>query len=591
MRRTNCLIGGLAALSLALGAQTTRPVVSGVVRDDGGATISGVIVTARRADGIASTYPPIVSHPTDSSGRYAFDNLERGIYVFGVTTSSVAAPMPPGISNLTPGASIRGDASTGVTIVDRDGRAFVTIAGPVPATEGGRLTTLYAPAFHGGAAVFTRGRVVQVDPDRPGAAVDIVVPQKTALRVAGLLTTVLPQGSVETGAPQRLVVRLLPADTPVTPPRGAASDAQPIATALADERGAFVFPAVAAGEYVIDAYRAMPPPTVSASTKGLPVVTPPDRVDGDPQGLAVAQPITLEKDVDDLRLTLRPWGPASRAAIEARAARGARGGPPVGRTGGTGAGGGRALPGGPRGAAAIAGRLVDDDGAPLAGVQIFAAQARGNDLLVTGPAAITDADGRYRLGGLAPDSYAVVAPAFVPGIRAVDFSCESLTPVDLLRRREDRLRHDVLSRDGRRLSCDAHRDLGPGSRRHRHRPAARACHRSQRRNLGRVGGRVCGAGAGRPPGATRRPERLQDAALAWRQILFAGCAGRTLHAEIQLAPRLAARRRDAPGHLERRPAPAFAGAARVDQWTRDDRRKRRGEWSVPPGRSLCGNQA
>jgi carboxypeptidase family protein len=421
MRLTTWLIRILAVAGVTFGVQTSPPAVSGVVKDDAGVAIVGAVVAAKRTDGIASTYPAIRSRPTDASGRYAFENLDRGIYVFSVTISSDAAPIPSGILKLAPGVGIRDAASANMTVVDRDARSFVTIAGPLPVADGKSLTSLYPPTFHGGGAVLPRARLVQVDPERPRTDIDIVVPRKPAVRVAGVLTIVFPQGYSDSGAPQRLVVRLLPADTPVMPPRGAASDAQPIATALADESGAFVFPAVPAGEYVIDAYRAMPPPTVSVSPNGLPVVTPPDRVDGDPQGLAAAQSITLEHDVDDLRLTLRPTGPASRAAIEARAARGLGGGPPGRGTGGLGAGGGRALPGGPRGAGAIAGRLVDADGAPLAGVQILAAQARGSDLLPIGPPAITDADGRYRLAGLAPGTYAIVAPAIVSGIGSFDF--------------------------------------------------------------------------------------------------------------------------------------------------------------------------
>jgi hypothetical protein len=407
----SCLIPALAALGLAIGPQTTPPVISGVIRDDAGAAVAGAVVTATLvAPASVSNPPPVPSRPSDASGRYAFESLGRGIYVFSVTVPSTAAPLPSGAAPLQAGASIRGDSRAGVTIADRDGRTFVTIAGPVPSPDG---TSLYAPVFHGGANVLARAQLVQVDPDRPRTGIDIVLPRKRVVRVAGVLTTAPPQGASDTGGPHRLVVRLLPADTPVMPPRGAMSDAQPIASALADESGAFVFPAVPAGEYVIDAYRPMPPPTVSVSSKGVPVITVPDRVDGDPLGLAAAQLITLERDVDDLRMTLRQSGPASRAALEARLGLGTRGGPPPGRSGGAGAGRGRGLPGGPPGGGAIAGRLTDADGAPLAGVQILAAQARGNDLLPMGPPAITDADGRYRLGGLTPGSYAIVAPSIV----------------------------------------------------------------------------------------------------------------------------------------------------------------------------------
>jgi hypothetical protein len=314
-RQTVVLLFGLIALTLATSAQTRQSVVSGVVRDDAGAAIAEAIVIATRTGGLAAFESPILSEPTDGSGRYAFEYLTRGNYVFGVTIPSHAAPMPPRTANFAPGAMIRGDGPVGVTVIDRDARTFLTIAGPVPAAASGRMATLYAPAFHGGATVLTRAQLVQVDPDRPRAGIDIVLPRRAAVRVAGALTVALPAGYIDAGGPHPLLVRLLPADTPVMPPRGAVSDARPIATALADAAGAFIFPAVPAGEYVIDAYRPMPPPAVEVSPKGLPVFVPPNRVDGDPQGMAAALSITVGSDVDQLSLTLRPVGPASRAAF------------------------------------------------------------------------------------------------------------------------------------------------------------------------------------------------------------------------------------------------------------------------------------
>ena len=425
--RTKSVIAALAALIVAAGAQPVPTVASGVVRDDAGAPVAGAVVAATRASPIGSVIDsPVLSRPTDVSGRYSFDALGRGNYIFGVTIASQASAMPAGAANLTPGASIQDTATAGVTIIDRDGRAFAVLAGPVPVDTSGRITSLYATAYHGGSGVLTRARLVQVDPERPRHDIDIVLPRKPAVRVAGSAMLALPAGYIDTSAVHRLVVRLLPADTPVSPPRGAVSDAMPVATALAGADGAFVFPAVPAGEYVIDAYRAFPPPTVSVSPKGHPIVTTADRVDGDPQGMAAAQSIVINEDVDEIRLTLRPTGPASRAALEVRAARGR--GASVGRSGGAGAGAGRALAAGPFGGGVIAGRVVDTDGAPLAGVQIFAAQLRGNDLLPIGPAAITDADGRYRLGGIAPGKYAFVAPSLVTGIRAIDLVSNAFPP-------------------------------------------------------------------------------------------------------------------------------------------------------------------
>ena len=412
----NCVIPAVAALTLAAGLQNYPSIASGIVRDEAGTPVAGVVVAARRPFGASLSDVLVLSRPTDSSGRFSFDNLGRGNYVFGVTISNQAAPIPPGAADLKPGAIARDGA--GVTIVDRGGRTFVTIA-LVPAAEAsGGVAALYAPAFHGGAGVMSGARLVQVDPERPRSDIDIVLPRKVAVRVAGVVTVALPSGFTDPGGPHQLVVRLMPADAQISPPRGELSDSLPIATTIAAGDGTFVFPAVPTGEYVIDAYRPMPGANVGVSSKGLPIITPPIRVDGDPQGMAMARPITLDGDVDQLGLTLRPSGPASRAAL---AVRGARGHVPIGRgTGGVGAGGGRPLPAGPPGGGAIAGRLTDANGAPIAGVQILAAQSRGNDLLPLSSPAITDSDGRYRLGGLAPGSYAVVVPSFVPRIGTLD---------------------------------------------------------------------------------------------------------------------------------------------------------------------------
>ena len=60
----------------------------------------------------------------------------------------------------------------------------------------------------------------------------------------------------------------------------------------------------------------------------------------------------------------------------------------------------------------ISGVVLDDDGDPLAGVQIIAMAPgfqRRKHTLIPGPMAVTDADGRYRLNGLAPGRYTLVA--------------------------------------------------------------------------------------------------------------------------------------------------------------------------------------
>ncbi|HEX5213926.1 MAG TPA: carboxypeptidase-like regulatory domain-containing protein [Vicinamibacterales bacterium] len=402
-------IVGLAALG-TLRAQTP-PVVSGIVTDDAGRPIAGVPVVATRAAIPPLAMPPMYSRPTDAAGRYAFDRLALGNYTFGVRIESIAAPIPADSATVMPGAGI---------VIDRDRRAFAQFFGPMPPREpDGSLRVLYEAAFYGGATTPTDARLISVDPARPRNDVNIVLPRKPALRVAGMVTAPLRGNAVDTAEPHQIIVRLLTSDTPTTPPRGALSDGMPIATALVDPGGRFVFPAVPAGDYVVDAHRAFPGPRVQLGTRREPIIVPADRIDGDPQGLAMARQVTLTADVDDLDLRLVGSGSASRAALQARGASGGLGAPTGARAGGEGAGRGAPLPGAPRGSTAISGTIRDADGNPLANVQVAAAPG-GADTLPIGSPAITDADGAFRIAGLSPGRYVVVVPSLLRPTRGPD---------------------------------------------------------------------------------------------------------------------------------------------------------------------------
>ena len=69
----------------------------------------------------------------------------------------------------------------------------------------------------------------------------------------------------------------------------------------------------------------------------------------------------------------------------------------------------------------ISGVVLGDDGDPLAGVQVTAMTAgfqRGKRRLFPGPGVLTDSNGRYRLSGLTPGRYVVVAtPMYRPALR------------------------------------------------------------------------------------------------------------------------------------------------------------------------------
>ncbi len=68
----------------------------------------------------------------------------------------------------------------------------------------------------------------------------------------------------------------------------------------------------------------------------------------------------------------------------------------------------------------ISGLVLDEDGDPVAGVQISALRQgwqRQKRQLLPGPGAVTDSDGRYRISGLIPGRYALLASANRPVVK------------------------------------------------------------------------------------------------------------------------------------------------------------------------------
>ena len=410
---TNRLIGWFVlALVMSLPAQNA-PVIRGTVTDTNGQPVQGAVVSAILMSAMPPSLAPVQSVATDATGAYVFQSLPLGNYVFGVQTSTFAAPLPPRLAGQTPPTSWRAAG------VFADRQHFVKVSGALPANADG--TSLYDSAFYGGAATATAARLVQVDPVRPKTGIDITLKTVRAFRVSGVVTINVTQPPGGTAEASQVVVRLLPGSTSLVP-RGAAQATPPVASAFVAPDGTFVFPIVPEGNYVLDAYRPFPAPEIVIDARDMPTIAVPSRIDGDPMGLAGARPLTVAGNVTDVRLMLRPSAAAARDMLQQQV-------PARGRSGGEGAG--RGLPsrlGGPRGGGAISGKLTDADGAPLGGVQIHVAERRGTDTQLMGAAAITDADGTYRLGGIAPGRYVVVVPAFVIGASALNPTPNAFPP-------------------------------------------------------------------------------------------------------------------------------------------------------------------
>lgn len=86
--------------------------VYGLVVDDAGRPLSGILVEAVAAE-LAGYKPDTIFEPakTDDRGRFAFDYLPPGVYVFGVNVTKGRYKPPSGPATFLPGTAVAKDAT------------------------------------------------------------------------------------------------------------------------------------------------------------------------------------------------------------------------------------------------------------------------------------------------------------------------------------------------------------------------------------------------------------------------------------------------------------------------------------------------
>jgi hypothetical protein len=112
---------------------TVRPIAraSGLVLDDSGRPLSGVMVDAVAAE-LAGFDPPPHQHPvkTDERGVFEFRDLPPGKYVFGVNLTKDPANRRRGSSIYLPGTAVAGEATViELTAGDRKDLGTLRLAG------------------------------------------------------------------------------------------------------------------------------------------------------------------------------------------------------------------------------------------------------------------------------------------------------------------------------------------------------------------------------------------------------------------------------------------------------------------------------
>lgn len=237
--------------------------ITGTVTDDAGDPAAGALVTVfQRGAGINGTaISPRSAVFADDRGVYRFGNLAPGSYAVGLLTGSTT--LPASIAETIEGAaanptqafnvSVRmfaegalspPETGSGIRIGDVVLQRLPDGGGSLPPSDDqGRMLT-YAASFYARASTLRQATPIDLTPGEERTGIDLTLRLVAGMRVSGVATG--PNGPMK-----GLVVHLASAaDGPLT-------SEEPIggANAFTDERGAFHFFGVAAGQYVIWAGR------------------------------------------------------------------------------------------------------------------------------------------------------------------------------------------------------------------------------------------------------------------------------------------------------------------------------------------------
>lgn len=254
--------------------------ITGTVTDEAGEPLVRVQVRAvQRRAGMARGFSGAGGAAmTDDRGVYRISSLLPGDYI--VITSQPGLSAPAGIfadvartgrasgelAALVAGRSM-GELAAGLSLQGvRVGDAlYATGRGTVtPPPPAGTRMQIYPPTFHPGSTVPSQAAIVTVAAGEERASIDLHLTPVTTLRVSG--TLIGPSG------PAGMVpLRLTPGSVDLIAPEALT------AVGVTDASGAFVFPAVVPGSYVL---RAEPRESPNQTWLAMPLAVGGDDVDG-----------------------------------------------------------------------------------------------------------------------------------------------------------------------------------------------------------------------------------------------------------------------------------------------------------------------
>jgi hypothetical protein len=260
--------------------------ISGTVTDEIGEPLIRVLIQsfARTEVNGVRRFVPSARATTDDRGVYRMSNLLPGEYVIAATSRQIAIPLPLAQESRDRGAPPPTDAALSVTPVPGtasglqlgDSVYHLPLDGATPPPPQDDRLWIYPPAFHPDASSAGDAATVKLRSGEERDGIDLQLRPARTVRVSGVLA-----GPADMIGLRRL--RLMPVE-------GDVFDAGEPVTST-DARGAFLFPAVPAGEYSLKTT------TRSTTWRGVPE-----------RALHWADvPVTVGRDdISELSVTLRP---------------------------------------------------------------------------------------------------------------------------------------------------------------------------------------------------------------------------------------------------------------------------------------------
>lgn len=246
--------------------------ITGAIVDEAGEPMVGVTVRAFRRT-LVNGRPVLesngLSQGTDDRGVYRLANLQPGDYVVAVPAAGGSAPTSlvealraggstndPARRELNSTVSATGVSSaSGANVTRVGGRVVVLPRGLAPPTGDGLPSVIYPTTYYPSATTAREATMITVSSGEEKAGIDIPMRPVPAVKVSGVV--VRPDGpaahfAVELEAPEHPVSSF------------ASSNIAPVTAT--DARGAFLFPAVPAGNYTLRVTRMPASPAERSSS-------------------------------------------------------------------------------------------------------------------------------------------------------------------------------------------------------------------------------------------------------------------------------------------------------------------------------------